>query len=155
MNTLPPFTFNNYIISNTTTYATITPKVINNTITSKNYDGTNTGFYALSGYIYGDNITISGSCLLSNINVGLTTLTLCGSIINTNDLQVNNNYILQSNVYSFNILPIQIIPTFNIQVKTYDKIINNVVLSYSLSGIVNQDIGLVDICNTSINTWIC
>ena len=89
--------------------------LVNNITTIKNYDGTNIVSITLSGFIYGDYITISGSTLLSDINTGLTTLTISGFIVDSNNLQ-NNNYILESNIYNFTILPIEIIPIFNIDV---------------------------------------
>jgi hypothetical protein len=136
----------NYIINNSITTANILQKPINNIINTKVYDGTNIGTYSLSGIVYGDNVSILGSVLLSNTNVGPTILTICGYLDNP-------NYILQSYNYPFTILQKQIIPIFNVKVKVYDKITTNPVITYTLSGIVLNDINNVDICNNFIGIY--
>jgi len=136
----------NYIISNLTTTANILQKKLINTSNIKVYDGTNIGTYSLSGIVYGDYVSISGLVLLSNSNVGSTILTICGYLDNP-------NYILQLYNYPFRILQKQVIPIFYVQIKVYDKIITKPVLTYTLSGIVLNDINNIDICSNFIGMY--
>ena len=131
----------NYVISNLTTTANILQKPVYNILTTKVYDGTNIGYYSLSGIVFGDSGTISGSVLLQSSNVGTTILSICGFVSNT-------NYILQTFNYQYTITPKEIIPYFTVNAKTYDKILTNPNISYTLSGILNNN--LVDICNNFI-----
>ena len=137
----------------TPVYGTITPININYSFIGINkiYDGTILANVnkILSYTVPGDSIDISYNCLFIDPNVGYNKL------ININNVYLigtdaSNYYITYNNDTTFgSIYQRQLNILFNSPTKNYDGS-NNVLLTYTLSGLVTNDIGFLDICSNYI-----
>ena len=156
LNTLIQPSIGNYLYNLITpVYGTITPININYSFIGINkiYDGTVLANVnkILSYTVPGDSIDISYNCLFTDPNVGYNKL------INVNNVyligtDVSNYYITYNYDTTFgSIYQRQLYILFNSPTKNYDGS-NNVLLTltYTLSGIVTNDIGFLDICSNYI-----
>jgi hypothetical protein len=118
---------------------------------NKIYDGTVLASVnkILSYIIPGDNIDISYNCIFTDSNIGYNKLINISNVylIGTD---ASNYYITYNYDTTFgSIYQRQLYILFNNPTKNYDGS-NNVLLTYTLSGLVTNDIGFLDICNNYI-----
>ena len=139
---------NNYILTAYQTTNTIVPKPIN-IFANKIYDGTNIAYtYTLSGLVNIEAVTLCGIIYYDNINAGNNFITICGTLYGADSYK----YFIQ-NYYTVGIITTKILtPKFNFN-KIYDTtlITNNV--TYTLSGVLVQDIGTVDISTNYLSLY--
>jgi hypothetical protein len=119
-------------------YSNILQKYVTPIGNNKFYDGTNIASITLSGLILGDFLTICGTVLFSDKNVGIQNITISGYL-------TSNNYILSTYYTNAVINPRILTPIFTVLPKTYDNISTNPQLIYTLSGFYPLDIGTVDL----------
>ena len=135
----------NYIIFS---YSSILGNILPAPLTAygidKIYDGNNTAYLSISGLL--NNEVINYSAYYDSFDVGNNINITISSIIS------NSNYYLTNLLANANILPKLLIPNFIVNDKVYDGTTIGSLLSYSLSGLVNNDSVSLSYNNVIFNT---
>jgi hypothetical protein len=132
-NILGGYQGNNYILINLTTSASILPSQITPIGNNKIYDSNLLANITLRGVFLGDNVILNGTLLFNNINIGYQMITISGYLSNP-------NYMLNATYTYASILSKIITPYFYVKSKTYDYLTTNAIITYTLSGILANDI---------------
>jgi hypothetical protein len=139
---------NNYILSTNTITNTVIPKPINIYTSDKLYDSNNIVYYSLSGIVGNDDVGFNGNVYYNNINVGYNTISLSGILTGITQYK----YFIQNYQIFGLIYPIQLFVNFNFS-KNYDNNFYASVVQYTISGILNTDLGKVDISTNYIANY--
>jgi hypothetical protein len=154
LNTIVQSSIGNFVYDLLTPiYGSITPLNINYSFTGNNktYDGTTQAYVNkfLSYSIPNDDIDLSYNCFFNDSDVGYNKLININNVCLIGMDGLNYNITYNSDITFGSIYQKQIYILFNNPTKNYDGT-NNILLTYTLSGIIPNDIGFIDICNNYI-----